>query len=146
VAGAGKSPAWRQTSPETAAMASILAVDDSITMRQMTRIALQGGGHDVVTAEDGLSALDIARSTAFDLVITDLQMPDMDGITLIGELRKLPAMRDRPMLVLTTETGDDRKQAGREAGASGWIIKPIGARQLRDLVERVLGDEAGAGE
>ncbi|MDH3760623.1 MAG: response regulator [Gammaproteobacteria bacterium] len=126
-------------------MASILAVDDSISMRQMMKITFQVSGHDVITAEDGLSALGIARTTVFDLVITDLRMPKMDGITLIGELRKLPGMRHRPMFMLTTESADDRKQAAREAGASGWIIKPVSAQQLRHLVERVLADDAGSG-
>ncbi len=126
-------------------MASILAVDDSISMRQMMTITLEGGGHDVVTAEDGMSALGIARTTVFDLVITDLQMPRMDGITLIGELRKLPGFRHKPMFMLTTESTDDKKQAGRLAGATGWIVKPIEARQLRKLVRRVVDGEAESG-
>ncbi len=126
-------------------MASILAVDDSISMRQMMTITLEGGGHDVVTADNGVSAPGIARTMVFDLVITDLQMPQMDGISLIGELRKLSGFRHKPMLMLTTESADDSKQAGKLAGATGWIVKPVTAQQLRQLVTEVLAAEAGSG-
>ena len=108
-------------------------------------IALDGGGHDVVTADNGVSALAIARTTVFDLVITDLQMPQMDGISLIGELRKLPGFRYKPMLMLTTDSSDESKQAGKLAGATGWIVKPVSAQQLRQMVSRVLAAETASG-
>lgn len=113
----------------------------------MLSITLEADGHDVVAAEDGTTALKLARATAFDLIITDLQMPHMDGITLIGELRKLPDLRHKPMFMLTTESADDRKQAG----ATGWIVKPIAAQHLRLVsgrywpVTRVSKHETGPG-
>ncbi|MCP4391238.1 MAG: response regulator [Gammaproteobacteria bacterium] len=122
-------------------MASILAVDDSLSMRQMLSITPEADGHDVVAAEDDTTALKLARATAFDLIITDLQMPQMDGITLIGELRKLPELRHKPMFMLTTESADDRKQAGKLAGATGWIVKPA----VKASVRRVLAGETGFG-
>lgn len=106
-------------------MATILAVDDSCTMKQMLSLTLQNDGHDVIEAEDGAVALNIARMRKFDLVITDVYMPNMDGITLVSELRKLPGFRLTPLLVLTTESGTNKKQAGKQAGVSGWIVKPV---------------------
>ncbi len=125
-------------------MASILAVDDSISMRQMLNITLAGDGHDVVTAEDGPTALKVTREQSFDLVITDFQMPNMDGISLIRELRRLPAFRNTPLLMLTTECAEDKKQAGREAGATGWVVKPIEASQLLPLIRRLLVENSGS--
>ena len=119
-------------------MASILAVDDSASMRQVVTFTLQGGGHDVIEAEDGMIALEIARARAFDLVITDVHMPNMDGITLVTELRKLPGFETIPLLMLTTDSASERKQAGKNAGASGWIVKPFSPEQLLKLVKRAL--------
>ncbi|MDH3635092.1 MAG: response regulator [Gammaproteobacteria bacterium] len=120
-------------------MATILAVDDSYTMRQMLAVTLQNDGHDVIQAEDGKVALKMARAQAFDLVITDVYMPNMDGITLVSELRKLPGFEGTPLLVLTTESGTDKKQAGKRAGANGWIVKPVNEAQLIDVIRRTLG-------
>lgn len=120
-------------------MATILAVDDSASMRQMVSFTLKGAGYDVTEASDGQEALDIAKTKAFDLVVTDVNMPRMDGITLIGELRKLPAFKFTPLLMLTTESGADKKQAGRAAGATGWIVKPFNPDQLIKTVQKVLG-------
>jgi two-component system chemotaxis response regulator CheY len=89
-------------------MATILAVDDSSTMRQMLFCTLQNAGHQVTQAEDGMVALDIAREQTFDLVITDVRMPNMDGITLVSELRKLPGFEVTPLLVLSTEVRNRR--------------------------------------
>lgn len=120
-------------------MAMILAVDDSSTMRQMLSVTLQNDGHDVIQAEDGRVALEMARTQAFDLVISDVYMPNMDGITLVSELRKLPGFEGTPLLLLTTESDTEKKQAGKRAGANGWIVKPVNEAQLVDVIRRTLG-------
>ncbi len=120
-------------------MATILAVDDSASMRQMVAFTLKGAGHTVTDAADGQQALNIAKTQSFDLVLTDINMPIMDGITLTKELRALPAYRFTPILVLTTEAGMDKKQQGRAAGATGWLVKPFNPDQLLATVRKVLG-------
>jgi len=120
-------------------VARILAVDDSKSMRQMVAFALQSDGHEVVTAEDGVDALGVARNEVIDAVVTDINMPNMDGITLVRQLRALENYRFVPLLILTTESGIERKQQGRAAGATGWIVKPFEPEQLRVTVRRVLG-------
>lgn len=120
-------------------MATILAVDDSRSLRQMVAVTLQSAGHQVTEAEDGQQALQLAKSGAFHLVLTDVNMPNMDGITLIKELRQLPAYKFTPMLVLTTESGDGRKNDGRAAGATGWLVKPFNPDQLLAVIKKVLG-------
>ncbi|MEM7207159.1 MAG: response regulator [Pseudomonadota bacterium] len=119
-------------------MANILAVDDSTSLRQMVSFTLQGQGHTVVQAEDGVDGLQAAKSQTFDLVITDVNMPNMDGISLIKELRSLPAYRNTPLLMLTTESGDDKKAQGKQAGATGWIVKPFNPDKLTNVISRVL--------
>jgi len=120
-------------------MASILAVDDSASMRQMVSFTLKGAGHDVTEAVDGVQALEVAKKKGVNLVITDVNMPNMDGIALIGELRKLPNYKFTPILMLTTESGTDKKQEGRKAGATGWIVKPFNPEQLLATINKVLG-------
>jgi len=120
-------------------MASILAVDDSASMRQMVAFTLKGAGYEVVEAADGAEALDIAKGRGFNLVITDVNMPRMDGISLIKELRGLPNYRFTPLLMLTTESGSDKKQAGKTAGATGWIVKPFNPDQLLATIRKVIG-------
>jgi len=120
-------------------MARILAVDDSASMRQMVSYTLSNGGHDVSLANDGQEALELAQTDAFDLVLTDVNMPIMDGITLTRELRALQAYRFTPILVLTTEAGTDRKMEGKAAGATGWIVKPFNPDQLIAVIRKVLG-------
>lgn len=120
-------------------MASILTVDDSSSMRQMVSFTLKSDGHDVTEAEDGVVALNIARTRGFDLVLTDVNMPNMDGIQLIRELRQLPNYKGTPLLMLTTESASDKKQAGKEAGATGWIVKPFNPDQLLAVIKRALG-------
>ena len=105
----------------------------------MVSYTLQGEGHTVVQAQDGVDGLQAAKSQTFDLVITDVNMPNMDGISLIKELRSLPAYRNTPMLMLTTESGDEKKQEGKAAGATGWIVKPFKREILLKGVNRVLG-------
>ena len=116
----------------------ILAVDDSASMRQMVRYTLEGAGYEVVQASDGVEALDFAKTRGVDLVLTDVNMPRMDGITLVKELRALEAYKFVPMLVLTTESGAETKTRGRQAGATGWIVKPFNPDQLLATIARVL--------
>lgn len=115
----------------------VLAVDDSKTMRDMVAFTLKREGFEVVEAEDGLAALEASRGGGFDLVISDVNMPRMDGITLVGRLRQDPAFRGTPILILTTEADADKKAAGKAAGATGWIVKPFDPSQLVDVVHRV---------
>jgi two-component system chemotaxis response regulator CheY len=121
-----------------ATASSILAVDDSASMRQMVNFTLKGAGYEVVQAVDGVEALEYARLHSVDLVLTDVNMPRMDGITLVKELRALPSYRYTPMLVLTTESSQDKKLQGKQAGATGWIVKPFNPDQLLATIARVL--------
>jgi two-component system chemotaxis response regulator CheY len=116
----------------------ILAVDDSASMRQMVNFTLKGAGYEVVQAVDGVEALEYARMHSVDLVLTDVNMPRMDGITLDKELRALPTYKYTPMLVLTTESSQDKKMQGKQAGATGWIVKPFNPDQLLATIARVL--------
>ena len=120
-------------------MASILAVDDSASMRQMVSFTLKGAGYDVIEAVDGVDALSKAKQQSVNLVITDVNMPNMDGIALIAELRKLPSYKFTPLLMLTTESSPEKKQAGKAAGATGWIVKPFNPDQLLATIKKVLG-------
>jgi len=119
-------------------MAKILAVDDSASMRQMVSFTLKAAGHTVMDAEDGHQALNIAKTQSFDLVLTDVNMPIMDGLTLTKELRTLADYRFTPILILTTEAGKDKKQEGRAAGATGWLVKPFNPDQLLATIKKVL--------
>jgi two-component system chemotaxis response regulator CheY len=119
-------------------MARILAVDDSPSMRQMVSIALAGAGYEVEQACDGVEALAIAQKSRFDLVITDVNMPNMDGITLVKELRGKPNYKFVPLLVLTTEATPERKQQGKQAGATGWLVKPFNPERLLATIAKVL--------
>jgi len=119
-------------------MARILAVDDSASMRQMVSFTLKAAGHTVMDAEDGNQALNIAKTQSFDLVLTDVNMPIMDGLTLTKELRTLADYRFTPILILTTEAGKDKKQEGRAAGATGWLVKPFNPDQLLATIKKVL--------
>lgn len=119
-------------------MKKILAVDDSASMRQMVSFTLKKAGFDVTDAKDGVDALAIAQNQDFDLVISDVNMPNMDGITLIKELRGIDKFKYTPMLMLTTESGLDKKSAGKAAGATGWIVKPFNPDQLLATINKVL--------
>jgi len=119
-------------------VARILVVDDSTTMRQMVSFTLSDAGHEVTEAEDGAGAVKAAQSRPFDLVITDVNMPGMNGIDLVRALRALPDFKFIPMLVLTTEAGPEMKQRGREAGATGWIVKPFSPDVLLATLKKVL--------
>lgn len=120
-------------------MAKLLIVDDSTMLRDMLNYALTEGGYtDVVEAIDGVDGLKKAKENNFDLIISDVNMPNMDGLTLIKELRKLPLYEKKPILVLTTERSDEMKARGKEAGATGWIVKPFVPDQLLKAVNIVL--------
>jgi len=120
----------------------LLIVDDSTMLRDMLSYALNEGGYnDVVEAVDGVDGLKKAKETEFDLIITDVNMPNMDGITLVSELRNLPQYAKSPILVLTTERGDEMKAKGKASGATGWIVKPFVPDQLLKAVNIVLSKD-----
>ena len=119
-------------------MRKILAVDDSASMRSMLSFTLGQAGYATAAAEDGVHGLDVARSASFDLVITDINMPNMNGIELIERLRQLDEYRYTPILVLSTEFSAEKKAQGKAAGATGWIVKPFDPDQLLSVVSRVL--------
>jgi two-component system chemotaxis response regulator CheY len=116
----------------------ILTVDDSSTMRQMITFTLKGVSYEVLEAGDGVDALEVAKGKKLSLIITDVNMPRMDGITLVQRLRALPEFKFTPILVLTTESDAAMKQKGKEAGATGWIVKPFSPEKLLDVVNKVL--------
>ena len=119
-------------------MAAILAVDDSSSLRQMVAFTLKSSGFDVIEAIDGQDAIEKLGDRRVDLVLTDQNMPRMDGITLVKHLRSLPQFKTTPILILTTESSDEMKQAGRAAGAAGWLVKPFDPRKLVDVIRKVL--------
>jgi len=120
-------------------MAIILIVDDSASMRNMVSATLQSSGHQVSDADNGENALNKAKSGSFDAVITDLNMPVMNGIDLIRNLRSLPNYKYTPMLLLTTESSAEKKAEGKQAGATGWLVKPFNPEKLLATIDRVLG-------
>lgn len=115
----------------------ILTVDDSKTIRDMVTFTLRGAGYDVAEAEDGQLAITALKAKPADLIITDLNMPNMDGIALIKALRADPQYRTIPILMLTTEGDPQKKDQGRAAGATGWMVKPFAPEKLIELVKRV---------
>jgi len=118
---------------------TILAVDDSSSLRQMVAFSLKAAGYQVVEAVDGQDGLDKARQQTVDLVLTDQNMPKMDGLTLIKSLRGLPTYQKVPILMLTTESSDEMKSKGRAAGANGWLVKPFDPQRLIEVVKKVIG-------
>jgi two-component system chemotaxis response regulator CheY len=118
---------------------TIMTVDDSASMRQMIGFTLKNAGYEVIEAVDGRDALAKIAGTQTHLLITDLNMPAMDGIELIQHVRALPQYKYIPIVMLTTESQDQKKQAGRAAGASGWIVKPFRAEQLVMVAKKLLG-------
>ncbi len=118
---------------------TILAVDDSASIRQMISFTLKGAGYEIVEAADGQEGLDKAKAKPVNLVLTDQNMPKMDGLTLIKSLRALPQYKTVPILMLTTESSDTMKAQGRAAGATGWLVKPFDPQKLLEVVKKVLG-------
>ena len=117
---------------------TILTADDSASMRQMISFTLRDAGYDVVEAVDGRDALAKITLSTPQMLITDLNMPNMDGIELIRQVRALPQCKYIPIVMLTTESQDAKKQEGRAAGASGWIIKPFRTEQLVMVAKKLL--------
>ncbi|HTH17966.1 MAG TPA: response regulator [Magnetospirillum sp.] len=116
---------------------SVLAVDDSKTMRDMVSFTLRGAGYTVYEAEHGVAALKLLQGQKVDVVITDVNMPEMDGITLTRRIRGLPTQAGTPILILTTESDQSKKDEGRAAGATGWIVKPFSPDKLLQIVAKV---------
>lgn len=119
--------------------ASILAVDDSASLRMAIRIALTGAGYAVTEAVDGVDGLAKAGATRFDMIVTDLNMPNMDGLTMIKEIRKNPSQAGVPIIFLTTESDPEMKNQAKAAGATGWLVKPFVPDQLVKVARKVLG-------
>jgi two-component system chemotaxis response regulator CheY len=115
----------------------IMTVDDSKTMREMVSFTLKSAGYEMLEAEDGAVALNRLKGETVDMVITDLNMPNMDGMTLIRNLRTLPNYKFTPILMLTTEGDGGKKEEGKNAGASGWIVKPFNPEKLVQVVQRL---------
>lgn len=119
-------------------MQSILAVDDSPSMRKMVSFTLTGAGYRVIEAVDGQDAYEKAQAHSVDLVLADQNMPNLDGIGLTRKLRDNPAYKTVPILILTTESSDQMKQAGRSAGATGWLVKPFDPNRLIEVIRKVI--------
>ena len=119
-------------------MTKVLVVDDSNSIRDMVSFTLKSAGYETVEAKDGQDGLNKAQGAVFDLVISDVNMPIMDGITLCQELRKLASFKFTPILMLTTESSGDMKMRGKAAGATGWLVKPFNPEKLLATIKRVV--------
>jgi len=117
---------------------TILTVDDSTSMRQMLAFILKGAGYEVVQASNRDEALGFAGKQAFDMVLTDQNMPGGDGLELVSALRALPTYASTPIIMLTTESSDDMKNKGRAAGATGWMVKPFDPNRLLEIVRKFV--------
>ncbi|MEI6320704.1 MAG: response regulator [Pseudomonadota bacterium] len=118
---------------------TILAVDDSASIRQMVAFTLKSAGYDVVEAVDGQDGLDKAKAKTVNLVLTDQNMPRIDGLSLVKQLRALPQHKSTPILMLTTESTDQMKAQGKAAGATGWLVKPFDPARLLEVVKKLIG-------
>jgi len=119
-------------------MKTILAVDDSASMREMVKFTLSEAGYEVLEAADGVEALELANKQLVDAVIADVHMPNMDGVSLVGELRSLKGYKFVPILMLTTDSNTDLKKQAAANGATGWLVKPFSPDRLLATVKRVL--------
>lgn len=117
---------------------TIMTADDSASMREMIAFTLRNAGYDIIEAIDGRDALGKLTGAPVQMVITDLNMPNMDGIELIRQVRALPQYKYVPIVMLTTESQDEKKQAGKAAGATGWIVKPFRGEQLVAVAKKLL--------
>jgi len=120
-------------------MARILSVDDSRVIRDLVHAVLSQHDHEVITAADGLEAMEIARNDQFDLALVDVNMPNMNGLSLVSKLRRLDDYKYIPIIMVTTETSDYRKKKARSVGATGWLAKPFTAERLLGAVNKLLG-------
>lgn len=118
---------------------TILTVDDSPSIRQMVSFSLKSAGYDVIEAVDGQDGLDKAKSRSVNLILSDQNMPKMDGLSMIKALRAMPQYRTVPILMLTTESSDAMKAQGKAAGATGWLVKPFDPQKLLEVVKKVIG-------
>ncbi len=132
---------FQDRNQEILIMQQVLVVDDSNAIRQLLSRTLSSSGYEVSSAEDGLKGLELAKKRSFDLVITDINMPEMDGLSLIVELRELPDYQLKPILVLSTEHTREMKQKGKEAGATGWLVKPFNPTSILEIVSKVLPEQ-----
>ena len=119
-------------------MKTIMTVDDSASLRQMVTLVLRGAGHQVIEAADGLDALSKLKGREVHLFLTDINMPNMDGLELTRRLRAVPQFKFVPIILLTTESHPEKKQEGKAAGATAWIVKPFTPDQLLAVVKKVL--------
>lgn len=117
---------------------TILIVDDSASLRQVVSIALKSAGYDVIEGVDGKDALSKLTGQKVHLIVSDVNMPNMDGISLVKEVKKLPDYKFTPIIMLTTESGDDKKAAGQAAGAKAWVVKPFKPEQLLMAVSKLV--------
>ena len=117
---------------------TIMIVDDSASLRQVVAIALRGAGYDVVEAQNGQDALSKLDGKKINLIISDVNMPVMDGISMVKEVKKLPAYKFTPIIMLTTEGADDKKKEGQAAGAKAWIVKPFQPEQMLKAVSTLI--------
>ena len=117
---------------------TILVVDDSASLRQVVSLTLSGAGYTVIEACDGKDALSKANGQKIHLIISDVNMPNMDGLTFLREVKKNPAYKFTPVIMLTTEAGDDKKKAGQEGGAKAWIVKPFQPAQMLAAVSKLI--------
>ena len=118
---------------------TILAVDDSASIRQMVSFTLKSAGYQIIEAVDGQDGLNKAKTQSFSLILTDQNMPNMDGISMIKQIRMIPAYKMVPILMLTTESSDAMKSQGKAAGATGWLVKPFDPQKLLEVVKKVIG-------
>lgn len=116
---------------------TIMVVDDSLSIRQVVSIALKGAGYDVIEACDGKDALTKLNGQKIHLIVSDVNMPNLDGIGLIKEVKQLPQYKFTPIMMLTTESGDNKKQEGKEAGAKAWLVKPFQPPALLAAVSKL---------
>jgi two-component system chemotaxis response regulator CheY len=120
-------------------MANVLTVDDSVSLRKLVANTLASAGHQVAEASNGAEALDVIKTRTFNLIISDINMPVMDGLTFIKHVRVLAAYKFTPILVLTTEMDPAKKKVAKESGATGWLVKPFDPEQLLNTIRKVLG-------
>ena len=120
-------------------MAKILSVDDSKSIRDLVEVVLVEKGHDVVTANDGVEGLAAARAHKFDLILSDINMPNMTGISMVSKIRRLPDYQHTPIIMLTTESSDFKKTKAKSVGASGWLQKPFDPERLMKAVNKLVG-------